>query len=594
MQLWGAKKAYTIQKFTDSTVVYADYNTYLSNASSGTTGSASLTVKGKKVGTSTVVVQDSAGTATILIEVKVQTLGANPNALTLEVSGSSQYVLLSGGTTPYTIKTQPNSSIATVSLGSPYVYAYPGSNAGSTFVTIKENGGDSIQIPITVVGRITFKPSSLTVLAGNTATDTISGGTAPYAIYNYDATKLSAPTISGSVLTVNAPANASTGTTYVSISDNSVPKLMKELSIYVTSPYLSVSTDTIRVVAGQTNYSTYVSNGTGAYSIQTAPTNTIATATMSGSYVYVTGVAGGITNVVIKDATTPTAKTVTIPIKVTSAVTALSASVSPVSVGVGSDQSTVISGGTTPYSIQTAPSSSYATASISSAMVTVHGVAAGSTSMVVKDASSPAKTLTIQISVSTGGGGTWATSGSLSFTTTLQTTSTVRSFSTSGIPNGDYTGTGGAGAYYSASSKMLIIFAYRPNSYATKADLTILELFSTGTSFTTGTYNLTSSGTNYGTFVYEAQISATDTASYLLTSGTATLSTLTGSAAAGTFTGSGLYVTGSGTVDMFTLTSGTFNVPIFSVGLAQQVSPNDLKMREVVENIIRKAKARQH
>ena len=317
VQLWAAKRPYKIQKFTDSTVLYTDATTYLANASYGSTGNATLYTRGKKVGTSTIFVQDSAGTATILIEVKVQTMGASPDAVTLEIGGSSQYVALSGGTTPYTIKTQPNLSIATVTLSSNYFYANPGSNAGSTFVTIKENGGDSIQVPITVVGRITFKPSSITLFAGNSATDTISGGTAPYAVYNYDATKLSAATISGSILTVSASASAPTGNTFVSISDNSMPKLMKEVSIYITSPDLSVNTDTIRVVAGQTNSSAYVYNGTSPYSIQTAPTSSVATATMSGQYVSVTGVGAGTTSVVVKDATTPTPKTKAIPIIVT-------------------------------------------------------------------------------------------------------------------------------------------------------------------------------------------------------------------------------------------------------------------------------------
>jgi hypothetical protein len=317
VQLWAAKRPYKIQKFTDSTVLYTDANTYLANASDGSTENATLYTRGKKVGTSTIVVQDGAGTATILIEVKVQTMGASPDAVTLEIGGSSQYVALSGGTTPYTIKTQPNLSIATVTLSSNYFYANPGSNTGSTFVTIKENGGDSIQVPITVVGRITFKPSSITLFAGNSATDTISGGTAPYAVYNYDATKLSAATISGSIITVSASGSAPTGNTFVSISDNSMPKLMKEVSIYITSPDLSVNTDTIRVVAGQTNSSAYVYNGTSPYSIQTAPTSSVATATMSGQYVSVTGVGAGTTSVVVKDATTPTPKTKAIPIIVT-------------------------------------------------------------------------------------------------------------------------------------------------------------------------------------------------------------------------------------------------------------------------------------
>ena len=580
VQLWAAKRPYKIQKFTDSTVLYTDpNNTYLTNADTGSTGSASLFVRGIKVGTSTIVVQDNAGTAKILIEVKVQTMGASPNALTLEVGGPYQTAVLSGGTTPYTIKTQPNSSIATVNLGSPYVYAYPGSSAGSTFVTIKENGGDSIQIPITVVGRITFKPSSITLLAGNSATDTISGGTAPYAVYNYEATKLSAATISGSILTVSALASAPTGNTYVSISDNSVPKLMKEVTVYITSPYLSVSIDTIRVVAGQTNSSTYVSNGTSPYSIQTAPSSSIATATMSGSYVYVTGVAAGTTSIVVKDATTPTAKTVTIPIKVTAAVTTLSATVNPVSVAVGGDQQTVISGGTSPYSIQTAPYSSTATASISGATVTVHGVAAGSTSMVVKDNSSPAKTVTISINV---GSGTFTTSGTLSFS------SNVANFSATGIYNETSLTGSGAGGYFSTTSgqNIVIVYGYKYNS-STSLDLVIVE-YADASAIVAGTYSYPAA-TKMVLISYVPAMnpsSSTFTDLYMLTSATSAISVITSSNAQGTFSGSGMFIS-NGTPDpsrTIAVTNGSFNVPLI-VGTSLAKSTDD-KIESIVRKIV--------
>ena len=581
VQLWAAKKAYTIQKFTDSTVLYTDSYTYLTNANYGSTGNATLYARGKKVGTSTIVIQDSIGTATVLIEVKVQTMGASPNALTLEASGSSQYVTLSGGTTPYTIKTSPVSSIATVTLGSNYLYAYPGSIAGPTSVTIKENGGDSIQIPITVVGRITFKPSSITLLAGNSATDTISGGTAPYAVYNYEATKLSAATISGSVLTVSASATAPTGYTYVSISDNSVPKLMKEVSIYITSPYLSVSTDTIRVVAGQTNSSTYVSNGTSPYSIQTAPTSTIATATMNGSYVYVTGVAAGTTSIVVKDATTPTAKTVTIPIKVTAAVTGISASVNPVSVAVSGDQQTVISGGTSPYSIQSSPSSSIATASISGATVTVHGVAAGSTSMVVKDNSSPAKTVTINITVN---------SGSIIFTSsgTLSFSSNVANFSATGIYNVNALTGSGAGGFLTTSSNLLV-YGYKYNS-STSVDISMVE-FTDASPIAAGTYVMPPiTGTKSVTISYIPGLnpsSSTVTDMYILViSATATISALNTSTAQGTFSGSGLFVSNSvpDYTRTITVTNGSFNVP-YLVGVSP-ANPADKNIESIVKKIV--------
>ncbi|MCX6138203.1 MAG: hypothetical protein NTV54_11985 [Ignavibacteriales bacterium] len=257
------------------------------------------------------------------------------------------------------------------------------------------------------------------------------------------------------------------------------------------------------------------------------------------------------------------------------------------------NNTTYLSNGTRPFSILTAPNSAVATAVISGSTVTVLGVAAGSTSMVVKDNSSPVKTLTISITVSTGGSSTWTTSGSLSFSTTLTTTSTVRSFSVSGIANSDYTGSGGAGAIYSASSKILWVFAYKPNSYSSTADLVILELFTTAATLTTGSYSLNGTGTNYGTMIYDVRITATDTAYYMTSSGTANLTTLTSSAAAGTFSGGGMYTTGSGAFDLFTLSNGTFNVPSIAIGKAELASPGEIALRNSIESIVCNVKAHQ-
>jgi hypothetical protein len=59
-----------------------------------------------------------------------------------------------------------------------------------------------------------------------------------------------------------------------------------------------------------------------------------------------------------------------------------------------------MSGGKSPYSIQTEPNSAIASAEISGSTVTITGKSAGQTSVVVKDSSTPAKTVTITITIS--------------------------------------------------------------------------------------------------------------------------------------------------------------------------------------------------
>ena len=74
-----------------------------------------------------------------------------------------------------------------------------------------------------------------------------------------------------------------------------------------------------------------------------------------------------------------------------------------VSVQTGKSTSTTISGGTASYSIQTQPDTTIATAQVSGSTLSVTGVTAGQTSVIIQDSSSPVKTATIQITTSKSG-----------------------------------------------------------------------------------------------------------------------------------------------------------------------------------------------
>jgi hypothetical protein len=75
-------------------------------------------------------------------------------------------------------------------------------------------------------------------------------------------------------------------------------------------------------------------------------------------------------------------------------------------VTVGGSGTVNISGGTPPYTIQTPPNSSIATATLSGSTITINGVANGSTSLVVQDNTTPTSaTATLPITVYTPGSG---------------------------------------------------------------------------------------------------------------------------------------------------------------------------------------------
>lgn len=73
-----------------------------------------------------------------------------------------------------------------------------------------------------------------------------------------------------------------------------------------------------------------------------------------------------------------------------------------VSLAAGQQVNVAVGGGTLPFSIQTQPNSSFANATVNGSTITVTGVGTGNTSLVLRDAGSPAQTITLPITVTAG------------------------------------------------------------------------------------------------------------------------------------------------------------------------------------------------
>ncbi len=344
---------------------------------------------------------------------------------------------------------------------------------------------------------------------------------------------------------------------------------------------LVATPNSVTVVKGS-NATVTISGGTTPYTIQTVPNSSVATATISGATLSVTGLAAGSTSVIVKDNSSP-AKTVTVAITVTATAAALTANPTSVTVAIGSTATVTISGGTTPYTIQTAPTSTVATATISGATLSVTGVDAGSTSVIVKDNSSPAKTLTVAITVTTSGSG-FTTAGTLSFT------SDKGNFSASGIFDPNATTGSGAGAMIlsSGGSNTLTVYGFRANS-ATSYDL-VLALFMDSDPIATGSYTYPpTTGSKLVMISYFPAVNPNDTSAtesfYLLSTATANISAVTSSNAQGTFSGNGMYFVNStpNYSQTISMTGGTFNVPVIPGGSANTVNN---KIEGIVKRIV--------
>lgn len=224
----------------------------------------------------------------------------------------------------------------------------------------------------------------------------------------------------------------------------------------------------------------------------------------------------------------------------------LTANPSSITVQAGQQANATISGGTQPYSIQTAPNTSIATATITGATLTVAGVAAGSTSVIVRD-NLGANTVAVSITVTTGGGGGYG-SGTISSTSTTQ-------------GNLSFTGQGvwpvGAGpsviAVYDTVRNGLQILGYQQVSGRNYSFILVQFLAPGGVSARTYTVTDSTAGVLIATNV---DTNRADTLGFAAISGTITVSSVSGTNVVGSFSVSAIRRSDLTTASF----TGSFNV----------------------------------
>ncbi|MFZ4620794.1 MAG: hypothetical protein ACOYNS_09555 [Bacteroidota bacterium] len=247
----------------------------------------------------------------------------------------------------------------------------------------------------------------------------------------------------------------------------------------------------------------------------------------------------------------------------------LTSSSTGLSVLLGGDGKAVIGGGTEPYAVASVSNPSIATARMASRELQVSGLAEGASVVKVTDASSPAKSISVNVTVVKSY--TAGIVGGVAFT------SNRGNFNVNGI--GEYASvppTSGQGAIAMQDFESLYILAYKVNS-TTSLDITLIG-FQSNTSNYTGTFYYPGSGKV--TYIsYYPNTNPNDTtflnAGYLLSgSATAVMESISSTAMKGSFSGNGYYFSNGAmnTSIGFNVTNGLFNVPIVRIDLMPERS----------------------
>ncbi len=143
----GGIGSYTIKSLSDSSIVTVYVYTQTSTTP---TTSGYISIHGNKIGTTKIIIQDSAKTAEVEIFVTVAIITASPSSVTVKTDRIT-YVLIIGGTPPYKIIQSSNYAIAKIDLPNSLL-TVEGISQGTTSVVISDNSNPAnvVTIPITV------------------------------------------------------------------------------------------------------------------------------------------------------------------------------------------------------------------------------------------------------------------------------------------------------------------------------------------------------------------------------------------------------------------------------------------------------------
>ena len=307
-----------------------------------------------------------------------------PTAVTVRASGRSDSYTISGGKAPYTTVTS-NSSVVTVSSsgGNNSIFVLTGGADGVAVVTVTDSAGAQLKVGVTVdsnsAALFSTAPSTLTLRAGASSDlYAISGGKAPYSVVTSNAALVTVAQ-SDNTFRITGVVN---GTASVSVKDSAGAEVLITTTVSSSVGLLFTTAPAILTVGvSQTTQEYNVSGGRPPYSIASSNV-AVAGVGINGSRFVITGVAGGQTNVVLKDSL---GAPLTLDISVGATTALFTTAPSALNQAITVVRSFVIAGGAAPYTASTSDSA-IAAVTVTGTALAITAVKPGTANIVVKDA----------------------------------------------------------------------------------------------------------------------------------------------------------------------------------------------------------------
>ena len=394
----AASSTYTIGGGTAPYSVSSSNKAVTTASISGTT----LLISGIAVGTAQVHVFDASG-ASVAITVNIGSGGTttnffttSPSSVDIAVTTSNTYTV-GGGVAPYTTSSS-NTRIASANVAGT-VLNINGIATGTAQVLVFDATGVSVTIAVNIGSGgtstkfFTTSPNNVDIAVATSNTYTIGGGVAPYTASSSN-TGVASVNVAGTVLNINGIA---TGTAQVLVFDATGAAVTINVNTgssgTTTNLFLTSASSVTIAVAASSTYT--IGGGRAPYSASSS-NKAVATASVSGSTLLVSGIAAGTAQVHVFDAS-GAAVVITVNVGFGGTTTNLfTTAPSSIDIAVASSNTYTIGGGTPPYSVSSS-GTGVVTASVSGTILSVNGIATGTAQVLVFDATGTSVPITVNI-----------------------------------------------------------------------------------------------------------------------------------------------------------------------------------------------------
>lgn len=342
--------------------------------------------------TTTISIMDYSGaTKSISVSIfpDIEKLGTNAPAIVKLANGGTSVYRIFGGVSEYSAATSDARIVSAAVDGN--VLRLTGEGFGEGKVVLRDSKEQSVTIDVTVGASqdlFTDAPSTVTIPNERlTRTYRISGGSAPYSAKSSDE-RIVRSSVSGEKLVLES---IGFGSATITISDKDSSRIQITVDVKASQILFTTAPNPVYIVNGESR-SYEITGGSQPYTA-TSTDLTVATTSVSGSTLSITAVGGGKTTITVSDRDS---KANPIVVNVGSSTAFFINAPKDVTLQVGTSQTYLLSGGTTPYQVSSS-NTSVALGSIAGTTLTVSAFKAGDAELQLKDATGTALSLKVTV-----------------------------------------------------------------------------------------------------------------------------------------------------------------------------------------------------